>query len=55
MNEIKCPNCQQAFTIDKAGYTDILKQVRDREFEQQIHERLELAEKEKISAVELAK
>ena len=54
MNEINCPHCKKAFTIDEAGYADILKQVRDSEFDQQLHERLELAEKEKINAVELA-
>lgn len=54
MNEIICPHCHKAFKIDEAGYADILKQVRDTEFEQQIHDRLELAEQEKASAVELA-
>ncbi len=55
MNEIKCPHCGKAFKIDEAGYADILKQVRNSEFEQQLHERLELAEQEKLNAVELAK
>ncbi|HYQ70358.1 MAG TPA: DUF2130 domain-containing protein [Gammaproteobacteria bacterium] len=55
MHEIICPHCGKAFKIDEAGYADILKQVRDSEFEQQLHERLELAEKDKLSAVELAK
>ena len=55
MHEIICPHCGKAFKIDEAGYADILKQVRDREFEQQLHERLELAELEKQNAVELAK
>lgn len=54
MHEIICPHCKKAFKIDEAGYADILKQVRDSEFEQQLHERLELAEKDKRSAVELA-
>jgi len=54
MNEIKCPHCGKAFKIDEAGYADILKQVRDSEFEQQLHERLELAELDKRNAVELA-
>ncbi len=54
MHEINCPHCKKAFTIDEAGYADILKQVRDGEFEQQLHERLELAEKDKMNAVELA-
>ena len=54
MNEIICPHCKKAFKIDKAGYADILKQVRDKEFDQQLHERLELAERDKRNAVELA-
>ena len=54
MHEIICPHCAKAFKIDEAGYADILKQVRDDEFDQQLHERLELAEKEKRDAVELA-
>jgi len=55
MNEIKCPNCGKAFKIDEAGYADILKQVRDADFDKQLRDRLELAENEKRSAVELAK
>lgn len=55
MHEIICPHCKKAFKIDEAGYADIVKQVRDSEFEQQLHERLELAEKDKLNAVELAK
>src|SRR6201996_1712242 len=54
MREISCPHCSKAFKIDEAGYADILKQVRDDEFEQQLHERLELAERDKLNAVELA-
>ena len=54
MNEIICPHCGKAFKIDEAGYASILKQVRDGEFEKQLHERLELAEQDKRNAVELA-
>lgn len=54
MNEIICPHCHKAFKVDEAGYADILKQVRDREFERTLHERLELAEKEKKTAIALA-
>ena len=54
MHEIICPNCGKAFTIDEAGYADILKQVRDTDFEKQLHERLELADQEKQRAIELA-
>lgn len=54
MHEIICPHCGKAFKIDEAGYADILKQVRDGEFEQQLHERLALAEQDKRNAIELA-
>lgn len=54
MNEIICPHCNKAFKIDEAGYADILKQVRDHEFSQELHERLEVAEKDKENAVKLA-
>lgn len=55
MHEIICPHCTKAFKIDEAGYADILKQVRDSEFEQQLHDRLELAEQDKRNAIELTK
>ncbi len=54
MHEIICPHCNKAFKIDEAGYADMLKQVRDSDFEKQLHERLELAEQDKRNAVELA-
>ena len=55
MKDINCPHCHKAFKVDEAGYADILKQVRNSEFEEQLHQRLELAEKEKLNALELAK
>jgi len=55
MNEITCPHCHQAFKIDEAGYADIVKQVRDAEFAQTLHERLELAAREQAAAVEVAR
>ncbi len=55
MHDIICPHCSKAFKVDETGYADILKQVRDSEFEDQIHARLELAEQDKRNAVELAK
>lgn len=55
MQDIHCPECKKAFKIDEAGYADIVKQVRDSEFTEQLNERLDIAEKEKINAVKLAK
>lgn len=54
MHEIICPHCGKAFKIDEAGYADILKQVRDADFDKQLHERLVLAEQDKLKAVQLA-
>ncbi|PIQ77010.1 hypothetical protein COV82_06810 [Candidatus Peregrinibacteria bacterium CG11_big_fil_rev_8_21_14_0_20_46_8] len=54
MNEIICPHCKKVFKVDEAGFADILKQVRDQQFEKELHDRLETAEREKASAVEIA-
>jgi hypothetical protein len=54
MHEINCPHCKKAFEMNEAGYADILKQVRDDEFQKDLHERLEMAEKDKLNAIELA-
>ncbi len=54
MNEILCPNCKKAFKVDEAGFADILKQVRDHQFEEELDKRLVLAEVEKDNAVKLA-
>ena len=54
MNEINCPNCKKAFKVDEAGFADILKQVRDHQFEEELRKRLTLAEVEKQNAIKLA-
>jgi hypothetical protein len=54
MNEVLCPHCKKAFKIDEAGFADILKQVRNQEFDKELHDRLELLEKDKENAVKLA-
>jgi hypothetical protein len=54
MNEIICPNCKKAFKVDEAGFADIVKQVRDHQFEEELEKRLNLAENEKENAVKLA-
>jgi len=55
MNEISCPHCHKAFQIDESGYMNILKQVRDKEFDVALKDRLKLAEKDKENAVALTK
>ena len=54
MNEIKCPNCGKTFSLDDAGYADILNQVRDEAFNKALNDRLALAEQDKRQAIELA-
>lgn len=53
MNDIICPKCKTVFKVDEAGFADILKQVRDHQFEEELVNRLNLAEKEKENAVKL--
>ena len=53
MNDIICPNCQKVFKVDEAGFADILKQVRDHKFDEELKNRLHLAEKEKEDAIKL--
>lgn len=55
MNEIICPNCHKAFKVDEAGFAEILKQVRNHQFEEELQERLRIAEREKNSEIELNK
>ena len=50
---VKCPNCKEVFKVDDSVYTDIVKQVRDQEFANELKNRLEAAEKEKASAIKL--
>ncbi|MFD2907183.1 DUF2130 domain-containing protein [Flavobacterium ardleyense] len=54
MNDIICPNCSKAFKVDEAGFASILKQVRDHQFDEELQNRLNLAEKEKVNEILLA-
>ena len=55
MNEIQCPHCSKAFKVDETGYANILKQVYDHEFENQLSERLTQKEREQASELKLVK
>lgn len=44
-NEIICPHCKKAFKVDDTAFADILKQVRDSEFNAELHMRIEDAVK----------
>ena len=54
MNEIKCPKCGISFKIDEAGFSDILKQVRDEEFKKELKERERMFAADKENAIKLA-
>lgn len=54
MNEIKCPHCQKTFNLDDAGYADILKQVRNHEFEIELEKREKELERQRQDALKLA-
>ena len=54
MNEITCPNCQKTFSLDDAGFEAILSQVRNAEFDEELHRRMAEAETNKQNAVKLA-
>ena len=41
MNQIKCPHCGEIFTVDQSSYAEILSQVRNQAFQQEIHDKLE--------------
>ncbi len=43
MNDIICPHCKKVFKVDEAVFADILKQVRDHRFEEELKDRLILA------------
>ena len=51
---VKCPNCKEVFKVDDSVYSNIVKQVRDQQFQEEVSNRLAIAENEKTSAVEIA-
>ena len=54
MEEIKCPKCGEVFRVDESGYAAIVKQVRDKEFNDELTKREESYKKEKETEIELA-
>ncbi len=54
MNEIKCPKCGEVFKVDEYGYADIVKQVRDKEFEKQVRQSEENMKAQLEARIELA-
>ena len=54
MNEIRCPHCGTVFQVDESGFADIVKQVRDAEFNREIERREKLFAEQREQAVALA-
>lgn len=54
MQEIKCPNCGEVFSVDESGYAQIVRQVRDREFEKELKRREDDFAQMKENALKLA-
>ena len=50
---VNCPKCKEVFKVDDSVYTDIVKQVRDQQFDDDLKNRLATADKEKESALKL--
>lgn len=55
INEIRCPKCGEAFTIDENSYASIAKQVRDEEFSKELSSRERLFEAQKKAALDTEK
>ena len=55
MSEITCPHCSKAFKVDQAGYAAILSQVKNKEFDKELHQRLELEQQKYNTELDLAK
>ena len=55
MNQIKCPNCGEVFTIDESNYESIVKQVRDHQFNEEISRRSKEYDEKLKSELELLK
>ena len=55
MKDIKCPSCGKTFQIDPSSFDELLSQIRNEEFYNQVNERLKLAEQEKLNQIEIIK
>ena len=55
MHEIKCPKCGEVFQVDESGYAQLLSQVRDEAFEDELHKRAREMEARNKDNLKLAK
>ena len=54
MHEIKCPKCGEVFQVDESGYAELLSQVRNEAFEQELHKRAKELEDKNKSDLKMA-
>lgn len=54
MEDIVCPNCNKVFQVNESSMAQIMKQIRDHEFQEEIEKRLSLASQEKAQAIRIA-
>ena len=55
MKDIRCPSCGKTFKIDPSSFDEILSQIKNEEFSNQVNERIKFVEEEKSKEIELAK
>ena len=55
MKDIRCPSCGKTFKIDPSSFDEILSQIKNEEFLNQVNERIKFVEEEKSKEIELAK
>ena len=53
-NTVKCPSCKEIFKVDDSVYTDIVKQVRDQQFDDELNSRIQSEKRDKESALKTA-
>ena len=53
-HEITCPHCQKTFSIDESEYASLLNQISRQEIDQEVHEKLAVAAREKVNEIKLA-
>ena len=54
MHEIKCPKCGEVFQVDESGYAELLSQVRNEAFEEELHKRAKELEDKNKSDIKMA-
>lgn len=53
-HDLTCPHCHKVFSVDESEYASLLNQISKQEIEQEVHEKLATAEREKLNEIKLA-